>query len=61
MNEDSRIKEFKRNLDKFRNWLAVNAVQRAVEMVLPSFYDGNSRTLQVIVDDKLSQIGRAHV
>lgn len=54
MNEDSRIKEFKRNLDKFRNWLAVNAVQRAVEMVLPSFYDGNSRTLQVIVDDELS-------
>jgi len=46
--------EFKRNLDRYRKWLAKNAIQRAVKMVLPSFYDGDSRKLEVIVDDKMS-------
>lgn len=54
MENTERIAEMKRNLTRFRNWLSVNAVQRAVRAVLPNFFDGDSRKLEVIVDDQLS-------
>lgn len=45
--------EFKRNLTRYRNWLSAKSVHRAVRMVLPSYYDGNSQKLKTIVDDSL--------
>lgn len=50
--EDVRA-EFKRNLTRYRKWLSAKAVHRAVRMVLPSFYDGNSQNLTTVVDDSL--------
>lgn len=43
--------EFKRNLTRYQKWLSSKAVHRAVRMVLPSFYDGNSQNLRIVVDD----------
>ena len=45
--------EFKRNLTRYQKWLSSKAVHRAVRMVLPSFYDGNSQNLHTVVDDSL--------
>ena len=45
--------EFKRNLTRYQKWLSSKAVHRAVRMVLPSFYDGNSQNLRTVVDDSL--------
>ena len=46
-------KEFMEQLTRFRGWLKVNAIGRAIKGFLPTFIDGDSRKYTLIVDDRL--------